>query len=119
MASPIPYALHEGRTSFRCGITIDVFDKSIFEALLTKGKYSDTYKGFSGTLTFLRGADANDQLKIGLGPSTTLSVTNPGCFLKNVPNKVVETPLIALDLEIEVPTMYFEVIDSLTSTDYE
>lgn len=116
--SPIPQAIYEGRTGFRCSVTIDVVDNSIFQALLTKGEYSGSYKGFTGYLKFTRGGDANDYLKIGLGPTTAVSTVNPGCFLKSAPGKVVETPLITIDQDIEIPTCWFEVVDSLTAAQY-
>jgi len=114
---PIPRALHEGRTNFRCSATIDLVDTSIFTALLLKGVYTAAYRGFTGSLTFQRGGDSTDTIEVTLGV-TSPTVTDPGCFLRNAPSRVVETPLIPIDVELEVPYVSVVVKDDISGANW-
>ena len=114
---PVPYEINEGRTAFRASVTINMVDAELYKALMTKGLYSGDYKGFTGILEFRRGQSSVDTLKIQLGP-TSPTIADPGCFIRRAGTRVVESPLIPIDIELEVPVVEFEVKDDMSTTDY-
>jgi hypothetical protein len=113
---PYPYSIVEHRTGFACTATINVTGLDLWRALMMKGKGtfatpSGIYNGFMGYLNFYRAGSSTDYIKIQLGPDTP-TVINPGCFLKKAPTKSVDTPLIPIDVEVEVPTITIKSMDT-------
>jgi len=112
-SEPYPYSIVEHRTGFACTATINVTDVSMWNALMAKNCVSGAFTGFTGLFDFYRGGvAAGDYISLQLGPDGALTVINPGCFFKKGGTKAVETPLIPVDVEVEVPTVVIRSKDS-------
>ena len=113
-ASQLPYEFREGKREISMSCSIDVNDASLYKELIRQGSYSNTFKGFSVTMVFARGA--NDTITI-TSPTKTPGTGGDamGCLIRSAPHQISEAPVVTVPLNIIMRNVKITVVDSLSS----